>query len=155
MKFAGRIAEIVRSSRRTINADAPLRLVQYMPCATHRESSQALRAAKRAVGEMLPRFWALAQKLGSAKEGLLMGTQISESEFSQTTDRLRDGEDPTHLLDDRYVRAFSLSGTPEECLNQAAEYKATGIDELALTFSGPGAQAEIAAIGAALARAIS
>jgi 5,10-methylenetetrahydromethanopterin reductase len=32
----------------------------------------------------------------------------------------------------------------------ARKYKAAGIDELALTFSGPQAKAEIAAMGAAL-----
>ncbi|HWP26325.1 MAG TPA: LLM class flavin-dependent oxidoreductase [Xanthobacteraceae bacterium] len=153
MKFAERIAELAQTSRQAANFGMPFHVVQYMPCAAHRESSQARRAAKRAVGELLPRFWALAQKLGSAKEGLLMGTEISESDFSQAADRLRGGEDPTRVLDDRYVRAFSLSGTPEECLAQAAAYKAAGIDELALTFSGPSAQAEIAALGAALARA--
>jgi 5,10-methylenetetrahydromethanopterin reductase len=153
MKFAGRIAALAQSSRQTANPGIPVHVVQYMPCATHRESPQALRAAKQAVGELLPRFWALAQKLGSAKEGLLLGTEIDESDFSQAADRLRGGEDPTRVLDDRYARAFSLAGTPEECLAQAAEYKAAGIDELALTFSGPSAQAEIAAIGAALARA--
>lgn len=154
MRFAGRIAELAQSSRRSAELEVPVRVVQYMPCATHHESSKALGAAKQTVGELLPRFWALAQKLGSAKEGLLMGTEISEGDFSQAANRLRSGEDPTRVLDDRYARAFSLSGTPEECLAQAAEYKAAGIDELALTFSGPSAQAEIAAIGAALARAM-
>lgn len=154
MRFAGRIAELAQTSRRAAKPGLPVHVVQYMPCATHRESSEASRAAKQTVGELLPRFWALAQKLGSAKEGLLMGTEISESDFTQAANRLRSGEDPTRVLDDRYARAFSLSGTPEECLAQAAEYKAAGVDELALTFSGPSAQAEIAAIGAALARAV-
>jgi 5,10-methylenetetrahydromethanopterin reductase len=151
--FAGRLAGLMRSSARAAGRDAPGHVVQYMPCATHPDSSEALKSAKRAVGEMLPRFWALGQKLGSAKEALLTGSPMSEGEFADVAGRLRSGGDPTQVLDDRYALAFSLAGTPDECLRLAANYKAAGIDELALTFSGPSAKEEIAAIGAALARA--
>jgi 5,10-methylenetetrahydromethanopterin reductase len=99
---------------------------------------------------MLPRFWSLGQKLGSAKDALLSGTRISEEEFSIIASRIRAGDDPALILDDRYALAFALSGTGEECLALARKYKAAGIDELALTFSGPQAKAEIAAMGAAL-----
>jgi 5,10-methylenetetrahydromethanopterin reductase len=153
VEFAARIAELMRSSGRAAGCETPGYVVQYMPCATHPDSSQALQAAKRAVGEMLPRFWALGQKLGSAKEALLSGTPMSEDDFSRATARLRAGEDPALVLDDRYALAFSLAGTPDQCLMHAAVYKAAGIDELALTFSGPSAKEEIAAVGAALARA--
>ena len=57
------------------------------------------------------------------------------------------------MLDERYTTAFSLYGTPDECLMLARKYKAAGIDELALTFAGPDAKDQIAAIGAALSRA--
>ena len=112
-----------------------------------------LKTTKRAVGEMLPRFWALGQKVGSAKEALLNGTKISEADFASVSEKIRAGGDPADVLDDRYALAFSLAGTPEECLALARNYKANGIDEIALTFSGPTAKEEIALIGAALARA--
>ena len=153
VEFAGRAAELMRSSRRAAGRDSLGNVVQYMPCSVQSESTEALKAAKHAIGEMLPRFWALGQKLGSAKEGLLSGTNISEEDFSNSASRLRAGDNPERVLDDRYVGAFSLSGTPDECLRLAKEYKARGIDELALTFSGPAAIDEIVAIGAALAEA--
>jgi 5,10-methylenetetrahydromethanopterin reductase len=150
VEFSGRLAELMRSSRRAAGRDLPGDVVQYMPCATHTESSQAKHAAKRVIGEMLPRFWALGQKLGSAKDALLSGSNISEQEFSISASRIRAGDDPALVLDDRYALAFSLSGAPEECLTHARKYKTAGIDELALTFSGPQAKDEIAAMGAAL-----
>ncbi|HVY56609.1 MAG TPA: LLM class flavin-dependent oxidoreductase [Xanthobacteraceae bacterium] len=153
LEFAGRLAEAMRSSARAAGRDAPRHVVQYMPCATHSDSRQALNAAKHAIGDMLPRFWALGQKLGSAKDALLSGTPMGEDEFADVAARLRAGGDPAQVLDDRYALAFSLAGTPDECLKLAASYKAAGIDELALTFSGPTAKEEIAAIGGALARA--
>jgi 5,10-methylenetetrahydromethanopterin reductase len=150
LEFSRRVAKLMRSSRRAAGRDLPGHVVQYMPCAMRTESSRARDAAKRAIGEMLPRFWSLGQKLGSAKDALLSGTRISEEEFSIIASRIRAGDDPALILDDRYALAFALSGTGEECLALARKYKAAGIDELALTFSGPQAKAEIAAMGAAL-----
>jgi 5,10-methylenetetrahydromethanopterin reductase len=148
--FASRLAEQMRESARAAGRGSLGHAVQYMPAATHPDSREAISAAKHAVGEMLPRFWALGQKLGSAKEALLTGTGISEADFARASERLRAGEDPAEALDDRFAEFFSLAGSPEECIRHAAAYKAAGIDELALTFSGPRAKEEIALIGAAL-----
>ena len=150
--FAGRVAGQMRKNASAVSRQGAGHVVQYMPCAAHADSREALRAAKRAVGEMLPRFWALGQKLESAKEALLTETGISEADFARVSERLRAGEDASEVLDDRYAGAFSLAGTPKECLSRAAEYKTAGIDELALTFSGACAKDEIAAIGEALRR---
>jgi alkanesulfonate monooxygenase SsuD/methylene tetrahydromethanopterin reductase-like flavin-dependent oxidoreductase (luciferase family) len=90
--------------------------MQYMPCAVHRNARDAMEAAKTAVADLLPRFWALGQKLGSAKEALLAGTKISDEEFSRAAARLYAGENPADVLDDRYAAAFSLAGTPESCI---------------------------------------
>jgi len=153
VEFAGRSAELMRSSGRAAGREMSGRAVQYMPCCTHPQSAEALKAAKRTVGEMLPRFWALGQRVGSAKDALLAGTKISEEEYAASSSRIRAGEDPADVLDERYATAFSLFGTPDECLKLARKYKAAGIDELALTFSGSDARDQIAAIGAALFRA--
>jgi 5,10-methylenetetrahydromethanopterin reductase len=121
-----------------------------MPCITNGASLEAFRDAKRIVGEMMPRFWALGQKVSSAKEALLLGTGLSEEEFAEAASDINSGQDPADVLDERYATTFSLYGTPEECLALARRYKAAGVDELALTFSGPSAPHEIAAIGKAI-----
>ena len=153
LTFASGLAALMRSSSQAAGRLTPGKVVQYMPCAMHADSREAFKAAKTAIGEMLPRFWLLGQKLESAKEALLAGTHIGEAEFSDCARRILAGEKATAVLDDRFVTAFSLSGTPDQCLARAQKYKAMGIDELALTFSGPRAEEEIAAIGAALGSA--
>jgi 5,10-methylenetetrahydromethanopterin reductase len=147
---AGRSAGLMRSARSgATNGSAGL-VVQYMPCITNGVSLEAFRDAKRIVGEMVPRFWALGQKVSSAKEALLLGTAISEEEFAKAAGDINGGQDPADVLDERYATAFSLCGTPEECVALARRYKAAGVDELALTFSGPSARHEIVAIGKAI-----
>ena len=61
-------------------------------------------------------------------------THIAEAEFSTAAARLRAGEDAIDVLDERYVAAFSIAGTPEDCLVAARRYHAAGVTELALTF---------------------
>ncbi|HKS85251.1 MAG TPA: LLM class flavin-dependent oxidoreductase [Pseudolabrys sp.] len=150
LTFASHLAESMRSSARAAGRATPGKVVQYMPCATRALSAEAFDAAKLAIGEMLPRFWQLGQKLQSAKEALLAGINIGADEFSSCSRRILAGERASAVLDDRYVAAFSLSGTPDQCLTRAQEYRSMGIDELALTFSGPRALEEVTAIGAAL-----
>lgn len=147
--YAGRCAELMHSAR---SGGVAGRVVQYMPCVVNASPCLALRDAKRIVGEMLPRFWALGQKVSSAKEALLLATEINETEFAAAADRINRGEDPADILDERYATAFSIYGTAQECLTLAERYKQAGVDELALTFSGPAAQQQIAAIGKAIGR---
>jgi 5,10-methylenetetrahydromethanopterin reductase len=150
MEFAGRAATQVARSRSAAGRDGVARIVQYMPCAVRKDRKEALRLGKRAVGEMLPGFWALSQKVNSAKEGLFAGTDISDDEFETSVHRIKSGEDPVDVLDDKFARAFSLTGTPDECIARAAEYIEAGINELALTFDGHAAADDIALLGEAL-----
>lgn len=149
--FAGRVAELMQASRRAAGRTGSGRVIQYMPCAVHSDAQTAMNNAKRAVGEMVPGFWALAQKLGSAKDALLAGTNITEQEFASTAAHLRAGEDAAQALDERFAMAFSLAGTPEDCLAGAARFAEAGVTELALTFGGPTALDDIKQVGQALA----
>jgi 5,10-methylenetetrahydromethanopterin reductase len=126
-------------------------VVQYLPCAVDADRGAALRAAKRAVGEMLPGFWALAQTVPSARQALLSGDGLLEDAMRSAAERLRAGTDAAEVLDEPLAAAFSLFGTPDECLAQAEGYMALGVTELALTFSGPAAIDSIRALGAARA----
>lgn len=136
-EFSGRAAELMQASRRAAGRLEGGRVIQFMPCAVSEDHTEAVNAAKRAIGGMLPGFWKLGQKLGSAKQGLITGTGITEAEFASAAARLQAGEDAAYVLDNRYVTAFSLAGTPEDCLITARRYRAVGVTELALTFGGP------------------
>jgi 5,10-methylenetetrahydromethanopterin reductase len=125
-------------------------VVQYMPCAVSRDSKTALDAGKRAVAAMLPGFWALGQKIASAKDALLTGTGIDEQQFAAAAARLRAGDSASDVLDERMARAFALIGTPDECFAAASRYAEAGVTELALTFAGPNAARDILLMGEAL-----
>jgi 5,10-methylenetetrahydromethanopterin reductase len=153
MAFAARLAELMQGRRKAAGRDGSGIVVQYMPCAVSLDSKSAMAAGKRVVGGMLPGFWALGHKIASAKEALLAGTGIEEQQFAAVAARMRAGEDPTDVIDERIARAFALIGPPEECLAAASRYAKAGITELALTFAGPSAAQQIAIIGEAFKRA--
>lgn len=150
MTFAGRIAGLMGERRRVAGRTGAAVVVQYMPCALDGDGKSALVGAKRAVGALLPGFWALGKKIGSAKDALLAGTDIAETSFATAAARLTAGEDPLEIVDERMARSFALVGTPNECLATAARYAEAGVTELALTFGGSSAASRIALLGEAL-----
>jgi 5,10-methylenetetrahydromethanopterin reductase len=113
---------------------------------------RAVEAGKRAVGAMLPNYLALAQKLPFAKMGLFLDTGLGENEVAEAAGKIGAGEDPVKVLDERYTAAFSLAGTPDECLAAAGRYAEAHVTELALTVSSPDPHREIALLGAAARR---
>jgi 5,10-methylenetetrahydromethanopterin reductase len=149
--FARRAAELVHASQRAAGRTDRVKVIQYMPCAIAENHTDAVNEAKRAIGKMLPGFWSLGQKLSSAKEGLIAGTDLTEAELANAVARLQAGEDAIDVLDERYVAAFSIAGTSEECLVAACRYRAAGVTELALTFDSPAAGEDIRRLGRALA----
>jgi 5,10-methylenetetrahydromethanopterin reductase len=151
--FAARLAALMQGRRKVAARAGSGFVVQYMPCAVSLDSKSAMVAGKRAVGGMLPGFWALGQKIASAKEALLADTGIDEQQFAGAAARLRSGDDANDVIDERLARAFALIGTPDECLEAAARYQEAGITELALTFAASTAAQDIAVVGEALRRA--
>jgi 5,10-methylenetetrahydromethanopterin reductase len=149
--FASRVGELVYASHRAAGRSDSMKIVLYMPCAIDEDRTVAVKESKRAIGKMLPGFWSLGQKLQSAKEGLIAGTGITEAEFESAAARLQAGGDPVDILDERYVAAFSIAGTAQECLAAAHRFRAAGITEVALTFDSPAGGAKIRRLGEALA----
>jgi 5,10-methylenetetrahydromethanopterin reductase len=150
LEFGRRSAAKVMDSRKAAGRGGVAQIVQYMPCAVHRDRDEAQRIGKRAVGEMMPNYWGLSQQIPSANEALFAGTDISESEFEAATLRIKAGDDPADVLSEKFTHAYSLTGTPDQCVARAMDYAAAGIDELALTFDGIAAASDIALLGDAM-----
>ena len=144
------VAALHDSARATGRTEMP-GAVQYMPCVPRPDRAEAFRAAKRAVADMLPAYWTLAQKLPGAKAALVDGTGLSEDDIAAAVGRLKSGEAADAALDDRYVAAFTVAGNADDCRELAAAYAAAGVTELALTFFGAAAAADMAYIGKAFA----
>jgi 5,10-methylenetetrahydromethanopterin reductase len=126
-------------------------VVQYMPCVPRPDRAQAYSIAKRAVADMLPNYWALAQRLPDARAALMDGSGIAEADFASAVTRLKAGETPDAALDERFVTAFTIAGSAQDCRERAAAYAAAGTTELALTFFGATFADDMAYIGKAFA----
>jgi len=122
---------------------APAEVVQYIPCAVRLDRAEAYGLAKAAIGEMLPSFWALGQRVPSAKAALLKAAGLSEADFAAAVRRLHAGEQAAQALDDRFVQAFAIAGTAEDALAQARRYGEAGASELVLTFAGRRPEADM------------
>ena len=149
--FVARSVQALHDAARASDRTDRLAVVQYTPCVPGANRDAAFRVAKRAVAEMLPAYWTLGQRLPDAKAALMEGSRIVEAEFEAAVARLKAGEAAEAVLDDRYVTAFAIAGTVEDCRAQAAVRAAAGVTELALTFFGPAATAGMAYIGPAFA----
>jgi 5,10-methylenetetrahydromethanopterin reductase len=126
----------LRDAARQAQRPMPADVVQYVPCAVRLDRAEAYALAKKAIGEMLPSFWALAQRVPAAKAAMLRAKALSESDVADAAARLHAGEGATDVLDDRFVEAFAIAGTAEEALAQARRYGEAGATELVLTFAG-------------------
>ncbi len=129
----------------------PGEVVQYIPCVARPDRADAVAAAKATLGDMVTGFWSLGGRFAAARAAMLAGSGIAAPEFETAVARLKAGAPGADVLDDRFVDAFAVAGTAEDCLARAAAYAEAGVGELALTFAGPGAAEEIAYLGSAAA----
>jgi 5,10-methylenetetrahydromethanopterin reductase len=132
--FTRHAVDLVRRAAHAAGRPPPAEVVQYVPCAVRPDRGEAYRLATEALGEMLPAFWSLAQKVPAAKAALLRAESLSEEDFIGAIERQRRGV--TDALDDRFVAAFAIAGTAQDCGAQARRYFEAGATELALSFVG-------------------
>jgi 5,10-methylenetetrahydromethanopterin reductase len=147
--YTRRAAAMLRAAAAAAGRPAP-EIVQYLPCAVMPDGRAARDAAREAVGEMLARFWPASGPWPPWRETMVAESGVPRPEVVAALDRLRRGEPARQVLDDRYVEAFAIAGTAEECLDQTRAYRNAGADEVALGFVGPQPEAALALLAAAL-----
>jgi 5,10-methylenetetrahydromethanopterin reductase len=148
--FTAGAVETLQAAARAAGRTTPPEVVQYVACFPGADRNETQRLARAAVGEMLPAYWRLAQRQPAAKRALLEGSGISEADFAAAVARLAAGAWPETVLDERFAAAFTLAGNPDHCRRQAAAYAQAGVTELALTFAGPDAAADMQFLKGAL-----
>jgi len=146
-RAAGILAEASSAAGRT----EPPRVVQYLPACIRSDRRTALDAVKRAVGELVPGFWSLAQRVPSARKGLIEETGLDAEEIAAAAEALRAGADPLRTLSDAFALTFSVAGTADDVLEQAAAYREAGVMELAMTFDKSDYATDCRLLGRALA----
>ena len=129
----------------------PPAIVQYVPCAARPDRDEARQAAKMALGDTLKALWPAGTDWPALRETIVEQSGIPKPAFVAALDRLRRGEAADRVLDDRFVEAFAIAGTAEECLAAAARYRQAGVGELALSFAGAQPARDIAYLARAIA----
>ena len=76
--------------------------------------------------------------------GLAAAPELSEADLPPRSSGCAPGSGPPDALDDRFVAAFAIAGTADDCLAQARRYRAAGASELALTFAGAQPETDMA-----------
>jgi 5,10-methylenetetrahydromethanopterin reductase len=72
----------VRDAAQQAQRPPPRDVVQYIVCAVRRDRAEAYALAKAAIGEMLPSYWSLGERVPSAKAALLRAETLSERDFA-------------------------------------------------------------------------
>jgi 5,10-methylenetetrahydromethanopterin reductase len=116
----------------------PKRLVQYVPCVVSEDRATAMATIKPVLLGMLKTFWTLAQKVPAARTSLVDHSGIAAADFAASV------TGPATSLDERFVEAFSIAGTPDECRARLPAYRAAGVTDLVLTFVGADPMADMA-----------
>jgi 5,10-methylenetetrahydromethanopterin reductase len=148
--FTRYAVEIVCKSAREAGRPPPADVVQYVPCVARPDRDEAVSLAKETIGDMLPGFWSLSQQVPAAKAALLRAGGLTEADFVSAVERLQGGERPADALDQRFVAAFAIAGTADDCLAQARRYREVGASELALSFVGPRPDEDLAYLAQAV-----
>jgi 5,10-methylenetetrahydromethanopterin reductase len=149
--YTERAVSLVRRAASEAGRAAPA-VVQYVPCVALPDRDLARRMAMAQIGEMMAMFWPADTAWPPSRETIVERSGIPRAVFVAAIERLRGGAPADEVLDERFIDAFAIAGTAEDCLARAADYRAAGVDELALTFAGEQPAAQIEYLGAALAR---
>jgi 5,10-methylenetetrahydromethanopterin reductase len=150
--YTRRAVGLLRAAAERAGRPAPA-VVQYAPCAVDADGAAARRAVTTAVGTLLPLYWRLGDGWPAIRAALRDYSGIDPAEFEKAVARLDQGEAPERVLDDRFVRAYAVAGTVDDCLEQCAELRRAGVTELALSPVGLDPVPALRALGRAAARA--
>src|SRR5215469_9759452 len=143
--FTARARDIVRRVAGESGRPLPATVVQYVPCIASPDGAQARAAIKRTLAAMLRQFWPIA-----SAQSAMRHSAIPDAELKAAVDRIGGGAPPESALDDRFIDAFAIAGTADECLGRIHAYDHAAVTELVLTFAGDDPFADIACLGRAL-----
>lgn len=147
--YTERAVGIVADSAAATGRPMP-RIVQYVPCVVRSDGDEARRNALTAIAGMLAMFWPSDRDWPPLRDTIVGHTGIPKPEIVAALDRLRRGQPAEAVLDERYIAAFAVAGTAEDCFAQAQRFRRAGVDELVLTFAGPQPAVDMAYFGRAV-----
>lgn len=123
---------LLREGRaRTGGAFEDFEVVQYLPMCMAEDSHRAKNAVKRTLAFFIvhsygpePEHWRRVAELGDFELEL----------FGDLYRKLARGEGAETVIPDEFLQRFGVAGTPRECLDALAAYKAAGVTEAVALF---------------------
>ncbi len=125
-------------------------IVQYVPCVARPERDEARRAVIPPLAAMLTAFWSLGETRPARRAAMVGRSGIPDSGVCRRDRPAAQRRRCRAALDGRFVDAFAIAGTAEECLAQMAAYRVAGAGELALNFVGGEPALDVEYLGASL-----
>lgn len=148
--YTERAIHVLQEGADKVGRPRPKEVVQYVLGAVSEDRNEARAAIRKTIGEMLPGYWAMGERWPAVRDAMYRNSGIPEDEFVAAVNRLQSGEDPQVVLDDRFVDAYSISGTVDDCIKGAARFGAVNVTELVVTFVGSSPADAIARLGPAV-----
>ena len=78
------------------------------------------------------------------------GNEIEPDRFEEALTRLANGEPGEVVLDDAFLAAYGVAGTPEDSVEQILSLKESGVTQVTVTMLGDTPEVNIQQLGAAL-----
>jgi 5,10-methylenetetrahydromethanopterin reductase len=150
--YTERALQLLAEGAAMAQRPVPATVIQYVPCVARKDRAEARAVVKGTVGEMLSAYWTMSERWPAIREAMVSRSGIPEAEFVTAIDRIRAGEKPADVLDDRFVDAYSIAGNADDCLAAIAQYGEIGVSELILTFIGGQPTVDMAYLGASMAK---
>jgi len=148
--YTERALQVLQEGADKAGRPRPKDVVQYVLCSVNKDRALARAAVRKTIAEMLPAYWSMGARWPAVREAMYGKSGIPENEFVAAIERLQAGEDPQIVLDDRFVDAYAIAGTVEDCLEGAARFGAVNVTELVVTLVGKVPTDEMALLGPAL-----
>ncbi|MEV6948928.1 LLM class flavin-dependent oxidoreductase [Streptomyces sp. NPDC051172] len=129
-------------------------VTQIIPCSVDPDGASARRVAATDIGRTL---LMLVDHLSGGFPAVISAIRdysgIPGREFDAAMAQLRAGKPAADVLDARYVEAYAVAGTPEECVERLRVMRQSGVTEAALLPVGPVGADQLGLLAAAAEKA--
>ncbi len=151
--YTVRALELLAEGAAKAQRHAPKTIIQYVPCVVRKDRAEARRVVKGTIGEMLSAYWTMGENWPAIREAMMRGSGIPKEQFEAAIARIRAGEKPAEVLDERFVDCYAIAGNADDCLAAMARFGEIGVTELVVTFIGEQPTHDMAYLAAALEEA--
>jgi len=148
--FTGHALRLMQTGAEAAGREGRPEVVKYVPCAVGEDGPATRRVVKHAIGRMLGSYWQAYADVPPVRSAIFDSSGIESAQFSDAMRRLAGGDSAEAALDDRFVAAYAVAGTAQECVEQLRVHRRAGVTEMAVSCGGDDPGATVRALGEAV-----